>query len=262
MINMEIYVISHKINQMPKNNIYIPMQVGFAEENFEGFLRDNSGEDNIADKNANYCELTGLYWIWKNCKSDVVGLMHYRRLLSNGKNTVLISNEKKYDNILTADEINDALEKCDIILPKKHNYISETAKLHYINNHHEEGLNVTRNVIKQKFPDYLDYYDMVLDRRYSHLLNIMICRKDLFDSYCQWLFDILFEVEKNIDISEYSPSEARIFGYLSELLVDVYVEKNKLKYIEFPVMFMEKQNYIKRYYNSLKGKLGLNKVGK
>lgn len=37
-----------------------------------GYIGDNTG-DNISLRNSNYCELTGLYWAWKNLKCDYIG---------------------------------------------------------------------------------------------------------------------------------------------------------------------------------------------
>lgn len=39
---------------------------------------DNTG-DNISDRNRQMCELTAMYWIWKNADAEVVGIEHYRR---------------------------------------------------------------------------------------------------------------------------------------------------------------------------------------
>ena len=74
-----IMSVTHKKYWMPEDELYMPVQVGFNEP--LGFARDNTGE-NISEKNKNYCELTALYWGWKNLKADYIGLDHYRRHFS------------------------------------------------------------------------------------------------------------------------------------------------------------------------------------
>lgn len=255
----EIFVVSHKKAVMPQDKIYIPIQVGFDEKNFEGYIRDNTGE-NISQKNANYCELTAQYWGWKNSTATIKGLVHYRRLFSNGTKAMLVPVEKKYDYVLDSTSLDKLMKQYDMILPKAHNYYIETAYGHYKHAHHTEGLHLTRKIIKRDYPEYLEKYDEVLQRRSSHLLNMMIAKTPIFDSYSEWLFDILNKVEKKLDISEYSKSEARVFGYISELLLDVWVECNHINYTELPVLYLEKQNYFKRYTKSLARKLGLLRI--
>ena len=63
-------------------------------------------------------------------------------------------------------------------------------------------------------------------------------KSELFDSYCEWMFDILFELEKRLDISDYSAYDARVFGFVSERLLDIWIKTNKLTYINIPVEFM------------------------
>ena len=92
-------------------------------------------------------------------------------------------------------------------------------------------------------------------RTWGHRFNMFIMKRPQFDAYCQWLFDILFEVEATIDISEYSPSEARVFGYLSERMLDVWLETNPVRAKEVKVQFMEKQNWLKKGGNFLLRKL-------
>ena len=78
---MKLYVATHKsYNQVQDQDLYIPILVG-ANKNIgeKNYLRDNQGDNNISDRNFTFCELTGLYWIWKNSKDDIVGLCHYRR---------------------------------------------------------------------------------------------------------------------------------------------------------------------------------------
>ncbi|MBQ3973839.1 MAG: DUF4422 domain-containing protein, partial [Lachnospiraceae bacterium] len=74
---IKIIVASHKSYWMPEDPVYLPVQVGAAGKEDLGYVRDDSG-DNISGKNVNYCELTGLYWAWKNLEADYIGLAHYR----------------------------------------------------------------------------------------------------------------------------------------------------------------------------------------
>lgn len=259
MVRKSIFVVSHKNVRMPSENIYVPMQVGYSPYNFSGYVRDNTG-NNISEKNKNYCELTAQYWIWKNCKDLIKGLVHYRRLFSNGSYHFLDSINKRYNDVLSESTLEKILSEHDIILPKKHNYYIETAYEHYAHNHHTEGLRITYSVLKYINIDYAKKFNDILQRRSSHLFNMFIAHSEIFDNYSSWLFEILNKVEELLDISEYSVNEARVFGYISELLIDVFVENNFLKYYELPVMFMEKQNYLIKYSKGLYKKLGFYKV--
>ena len=77
---MKILVCTHKPGFVLQDDIYTPIQVGKALSNVDlGFLGDDKG-DNISVKNKEFCELTAMYWAWKNLKNlDVIGLCHYRR---------------------------------------------------------------------------------------------------------------------------------------------------------------------------------------
>lgn len=64
------------------------------------------------------------------------------------------------------------------------------------------------------------------------MFNMFIMKKKYFNEYCEWLFDILEHVENSIDINNYSKQERRVFGYLSELLTDVWIDKNNISFVE------------------------------
>ena len=66
---------------MPNDMMYLPVQVGAEKKESLGYARDNEGE-NISKKNPNYCELTGLYWAWKNLDAEYLGLAHSQTLYS------------------------------------------------------------------------------------------------------------------------------------------------------------------------------------
>ena len=79
-MNCKILVCCHKKDVFASDPPYFPIQVGKALSSVDlGITGDDTG-DNISGKNPSYCELTGLYWAWKNLKdTDVIGLCHYRR---------------------------------------------------------------------------------------------------------------------------------------------------------------------------------------
>lgn len=256
-MNVKILVASHKDAPMPKNkNLYIPILVG-ANKNFngqKGFQLDNEGT-NISAKNPNYNELTAIYWAWKNLKNtDAIGLVHYRRLFSKGHKRLL-------DNVLTSSQTEELLSNAPVILPKKRNYYIETIKSHYLHSHYQEPLDVTREVISEKFASYEKAFDDVMNSRSAHMFNMFIMKTDYFNRYCEWLFAVLSEVEKRVDISNYSSQEARVFGYLSELLMDVWIKTNDIDYVECNWIQIGDRQLVKKAIGFIKRKLNSN-VGK
>ena len=85
-----------------------------------------------------------------------------------------------------------------------------------------------------------------MKRTWAHMFNMFVMRKDYLDEYCTWLFDVLQELENRTDITNYNVIEARIYGYISELLLDVWLETKQYEYYEQNVAFLEPQNWIKK----------------
>lgn len=228
-MKIKILIAAHKKFPMPTADGYLPVLVG-AKKNYRSditYQRDDEG-DNISEKNPNYNELTAIYWAWKNLKDvDAVGLVHYRRLFFD---------KKPYNlkNVINIEKVEQLLQKYDVLLPKKRNYYIETNYSHYIHAHHKEPLDKTREIIEKSYPAYLTAFDKVMKRRKAHMFNMFIMKADAFDSYCNFMFGVLGKLEKEIDISDYSVQEARVFGYISELLMDVWLYTTRESYKEIP----------------------------
>lgn len=252
-MDIKILVATHKKYWMPEDKMYVPIHVGKLGKSDMGFMGDDTG-DNISIKNSNYCELTGLYWAWKNLDAEVIGLVHYRRHFVN-KKKLIESLEFKKKNILKKEQIEFIFKSYDIITPNKRKYYIETNRSHYCHAHYAEGLDLTGQIVGEMFPEYKLSFDKVMDRTSAHMFNMFIMRKQRFDEYCAWLFAILFELEKRLDFSEYSPGEARVFGYISEMLFDVWLDYHQYPYYEVAVSFMEKQNWLIKGGNFLKRKI-------
>ncbi len=250
-MDIKIIVASHKKYWMPADDIYLPLHVGKEGKADIGFIGDNTG-DNISNKNANYCELTGLYWAWKNLPAEYIGLCHYRRYFTRSNPC---SCSKKKQVILTKAEWEELINEHPIIVPDKRKYYIETNRSHYNHSHYAKDLDMTEKIIQEKYPQYSEAFSKVMERTWAHMFNMFVMRRDYFDEYCNWLFDVLQELEKRTDITDYDVVEARIYGYISELLLDVWLETNKLEYYEQNVAFLEPQNWLKKGGVFLKRKI-------
>lgn len=247
-LKIMIGIASHKSYWIPKNNIYYPILVGKKEHNISGWNRDNTGE-NISAKNDTYCELTALYWMWKNLDADIYGLVHYRRYFANRKYW-----QKKKQRIITASEIEGAMDHANIVLPVKRHYWLETNASQYCHAHNEADLLQMKAILSQKHPHYLQAWDAVMARRSGHRFNMFLMKKEPFHAYCHWLFDILSALED--EMSATKSITPRIFGFMSERLLDVWLEEKKMPYLEFPVVHLESQHWPKKIYLFLKRKIG------
>ena len=243
-MSIKIIVATHKKYLMPKDKMYLPVQVGSELNEDLGYQKDNKGE-NISNKNPYYCELTGLYWAWKNLNTDYIGLVHYRRYFSNEKRLGK-EIEKRINSVISYDETEKILESTDIILPKKRNYYIENLYDHYKHTMYIEPLDETKKIIKEKYPEYIEEFDKLHNRTSAHMFNMFIMKREILNQYCTWLFDILFELEKRISPSKYDKFHARYLGRISELLLDVWINTNKLEFKEVKAIDIEKVNWLKK----------------
>lgn len=242
-----ILVATHKPYPMPKDDMYLPVLVGAREkENIRlevPYVRDDSGK-NISAKNPYYCELTALYWGVNNLKSDYIGLVHYRRHFCLKKRGS--TEAQRIAHVLNRAEAEALLKKNDIILPKLRHYHIETVYNHYAHTLYSEPLKETRKIIAEKYPAYLKEFDKLHKRTSAHMFNMCIMKREILKNYCKWLFNILSELERRVDSSSYTAFHKRFYGRISEILLDVYINKNGLDYIEIPVMDTQRVNWFKK----------------
>ena len=260
MKNTKVIIATHKKYKMPNDEMYVPVQVGREGKEDLGYQPDNEGE-NISSKNPYFCELTGLYWAWKNLNADYIGLTHYRRHFSISKKLPK-DIEGRVKNVITGKEVDEILDSTDIILPKKRKYYIENLYSHYNHTMYIEPLDETRKIIEEKFPSYLSEFNKLHKRTSAHMFNMFIMKKEIFDAYCTWLFDILFDLENRVDVAKYDSFHSRFFGRVSELLLDVWINTNNLNYKEVKVIDIEKVNWFKKGFAFLLAKFTGKKYGK
>lgn len=242
-----IIIAAHKPYKMPQDEIYLPIHVGKNGREGFGIIGDDTG-DNISAENPRFCELTGIYWAWKNLEADYIGLAHYRRHFS------LKPKKDRFACVLSGDQLEKLLGETDVVLPKKQKYYIENLYDHYTHTHKEEHLVLLRQVLAEKSPEFLPEFDKLKKRTSAHMFNMFIMKRDKLDAYLNWLFDILFELEKRIDFSKMSAFEARMMGRLSELMLDMWLNKNEVSYKEVPCIYMEKINLVAKVTGFLKAK--------
>lgn len=259
--SVKIIIATHKKYKMPTDIMYLPLYVGAENKrDNEGndigieYVKDNIG-DNISKLNASFCELTGLYWAWKNVDSDYIGLVHYRRHFCIKKC------RQSFDNVLTYKELKPYLKKIKIFVPNKRNYYIETLYSHYKHTHYAIQLDETRKIINEKYPEYIYIYDEVIKHRYGYMFNMMIMDKEYLNNYCSWLFDILFELKERINMPNLSAFQERYYGRISEIIFNVWLtyqikkgKLNKSQVMEIPYIYMEKLNWQKKITAFLKAK--------
>ena len=240
---IKILIAYHKPSSLLKSEIFEPIFVGSELKNDDWLLNnavaDNKG-NNISNKNESFCELTAQYWAWKNCDCDYIGFMHYRRHLNFSEKEYneniygLIENEqldgyyiKKYG--LTYFNVEKALEDADILTAKRWNVQNAGSKDtydHYKNSDkklHIKDYDLALEILKNKYPQYCEDIEIYNKEYLGYFTNMFVMKKEQFNQYCSWLFDILFELEKRIDITNYTTEEKRVFGYISEWLFGIYM---------------------------------------
>lgn len=241
-----IVIATHKEYRMPLDAMYLPVQVGADGKTSIGYQRDDEG-DNISQLNPFFCELTALYWAWKNLDSKYIGLVQYRRHFSR-KHVA-----QSWDSVLRKDDISIYFGKIKAFVPCKRRYWIETLYSHYDHTHHGFQLDETRHIIEELFPDYLGSFDRVCKQRSGYMFNMMILEKEYLNMYAEWLFIILFELKSRLGESGLSQFHSRYYGRISELLFNVWLQNQislgvitREEIREIPVFFAEKTNWIKK----------------
>ncbi len=264
-MKIKILVCYHKLSPIIANKIMQPILVGAKRSNGNTIkeltkackrknttlLRDDQESDNISELNPYFCELTALYWAWKNLEADYYGLFHYRRIFK----FKTINPIFELLRLLKLDELylKKMISKYDIIISKKitlekickdlsncKNWFDQYNKEHY-----GKDLKICLEYINERYPNMRDCADKVIySKDYAlSFCNMFIAKKELFFEYCEWLFDILFYAKDKITYKQYNTYQARVFGFLSERLFNIWFEykKEKMSYLEIPIVNLERK---------------------
>jgi hypothetical protein len=240
----------------------MPIHVGKAinESDEKLCMQGDDTGDHISHKNKTYSELTGLYWAWKNLTDvDYIGLCHYRRYFDFRHHLLkrrmyFVGTEVFSKMPCQMPDFERLLSAHDVIIakPVTHPYRWKTWYL-YCGGH--SYLDKLTEIMTTFYPEYFDIYIKKINSNKISPYNMFIARSDFFNGYCGWLFSIFNKLENRVDMSSIS-RQTRPFGYMSERLLEVYIEKHKLRTVRLPILFVnnstKRNNTIKNYCQKYK----------
>lgn len=246
-----VAVASHRPYPAPRDPAYLPVHVGralhpelAAEMDALGYVGDDTG-DSVSSRNAELCELTALWWVWRNVEADYKGLVHYRRHLGSPSLVRRLSRDRM-GRFATGEELAGILGPggADAVLPRRRDYYVETVRSHWEHTLPAEQLEAARAVVGERDASDLEALDAVLSSRGAHMFNMMVMRSDLLDEYCSWLFPALHELGSRLPPSGYDPFNARYLGRVSEVLLDAWLLGRDLRVRELPTVSPEPVDWV------------------
>lgn len=228
---MSVFVICHKSDSLSVelDHAYRKLYVGqISLSKPDDGCSDATGFS-ISNRNAEYCELTGAYWIWRNTQSSIKGLVHYRRYFV--KRSFSLGSEK----ILDKDDIDRLLKTHDCIVPKKLK-LACSVEDHYKKCHLIEDWELLSQLLHKRYPEYDSAFVRLSKQQWLYPYNMLIARKEIFDAYCKWLFPLLNDLYYSIDVSDRDNYQRRVIGFLAERLMTLWFSHNSMSLVEKKVV--------------------------
>ena len=221
---LTMYTVTHiPMTRVPAGRT--PIFVG-GGQNPAGWLTDGTG-DHIASRNPFYCELTALYWIWKNDHtSRYVSIEHYRRFFLRPLPFALA--DQAY--------LLKLLRQGTIVVSRPVKW-QVNVRQEYGASHCSDDLQAAEDAIRRLYPDYLPDFQAVMDQHTISICNMTAMPKSMLDAYCTWLFSILFAAEPAIRLDGRCSYQKRAYGFLGERLLNVWVRHNAPKVRRLPICF-------------------------
>ena len=228
--SLKIFEVSHKQFVSLKDSIYCPLYVAGAMMEEPDVLKDSDG-NSIAEYNNKINECTALYWIWKNTEYKCVGLNHYRRFFTSFVN--------KY-NALQEWEIHLLLDFYDIGVAESvffNTSVRDVLQKQIAEEAFSYGFEELQKIFEHMDKRNQEAFKYVMDGHRIYPCNMFITTKKILNSYCAWLFPILFELIERVKVKEnWDNYSKRVLGFLAERLWTVWLIQQNYKIKEFPIL--------------------------
>ena len=256
--DIKIFV-SHRIDldsETIDNPLYIPVRCGAVYDKRENvtMLGDDTG-DNISEKRMSYCELTVLYWAWKNVDADYYGLCQdCRYLVFSDKHHKVDSNnwsqiickyltlaDQEYYGLTDDEKIKRIISNHSAILPqcidiRKYNtpngcqknikeFWKQFEKEHIV----ENGIQLLIDCTEQVAPQYAKILNDYLSNFASYNLNCFVLQKDDFKELCSFVFPVLFQIEAHLNAKYLSKNTIRTLHGMGEILIGAFLQHTAMR---------------------------------
>lgn len=298
--SIKILVGYHKPAVLLKDEILTPIHLGRAlateaskdgklsKQDYEWLCENMIGDDtgdNISHLNRYFCELTGIYWAWKNYDKlgnpDYIGFMHYRRQFLFKEGIKLAPRiwinysptyefaDKHYMDITDISNFED-IYSYEMILPEPLLYSNmgcNNLRMAYIRHMHDDKLLLDLEKIilnNDKYKEYQPFAKEFYKKEKSYPCNMFIMKKDLFFEYCDFLFDLSFDLyskfETKLTNGLLSLQHSRGIAMVGECITDIFIEYSKSKHVsfkEFPVSFLKETDIIKDIKEEFKEQINI-----
>ncbi|WP_289147632.1 DUF4422 domain-containing protein [uncultured Megamonas sp.] len=275
--DIKIFV-SHRIDldsEIIDNPLYVPVRCGavFDKRKNTTLLGDNTG-DNISEKRESFCEFTVLYWAWKNTNADYYGLCHYRRYISFSSKRYMkkdnacgfiVEKDLNKNSInkykLLENEMRKQIENYDLIITPEEN-VEQAWDGNYksvynlcenrVRDFDMKGVDELIKIINEKYPIYSEATKAYFKGKYAKFYNCFVMKNTIFNSFCEFLFGVLFELEKKLDSKNYNIWKQRMPGFMGEHLFGIFClylkQQKNLKIKVNDLVFFENTEKLKELY--------------
>lgn len=236
--------ITHGDNPYMDKSPFLPIAAGACRSDI---TNDACGEDNISDKNKWYGDFTSLYWAWKNLKDvDIIGTSHYRRYLADSnwlskwQDEYYLSWPKFIQRKYQIHKLIRLLNRCDFVMLYTLQLGTQTVREQYIQYHpYPENLDYVTEALRKIHPESVEVWLQMLEENSLQLGYLFLTRWKQFDELCEWIYPVLTEIEKQIDISKYEGYQSRVIAFLYERLVPVFLKTKGYRIEHRAVYFIE-----------------------
>ena len=201
-------------------NLSVPVKSEFAKKHIKF---EDEMQFNIAPMNPRLNECTAIYAYWKNIMKnpDYVGFQHYRRFFNQAD----FLDIDKYD-IIDTTPIKMLFNMSFFTGDDKPNIVKTTIEKGFYICHKVEAWHMMEDELK-KTPFYPFFEDWKNQDALTSPCNLFIIKKKMFEEYCDFIFPILFSIDKKLDISTYDNYQKRQVAFISERLTSLFLYAKK-----------------------------------